>query len=190
MTTAHDAPHDELDELDGPYWSATRVALTVVVVLIVAMWVWIYVWAPRDNPDRLEARAFAETAQTWCEPFEAELDALPLTTTDTTIAERALNVAEGTRLTVAMVEGLKTEAELVTGENDRKLLELWFADWDAYVADREAYVERLRTAAPDADRSELAFTLTERASGGIYTRTIDGFAEVNEMPACAVPRDI
>ena len=187
MTTAYDAPHDELD---GRYWSATRIALAAVVLLIVAMWVWIYLWAPRDNPDRLETRAFAEAAQAWCEPFEADLDALPITTTDTTIEERADNVAEGTRLTATMVEGLKDEAASVTQENDRKLLDLWFADWDAYVADRELYVGRLRDAAPDADRSDLAFTLTERAAGGIYTRTIDGFAEVNEMTACGVPRDI
>ena len=187
MTTAYDAPHDELD---GPYWSATRVALAAVVLLIVAMWVWIYLWAPRDNPDRLETRAFAEAAQAWCEPFEADLDALPITTTDTTIDERADNVAEGTRITATMVEGLKDEAASVTQENDRKLLDLWFADWDAYIADREIYVRRLRDAPPDADRSDLAFTLTERASGGIYTRTIDGFAEVNEMTACEVPRDI
>jgi hypothetical protein len=187
MTTGYDAPHDELE---GRYWSATRIALGVVVLLITAMWVWIYLWAPRDNPDRLETRAFAEAAQAWCGPFEADLDALPLTTTDTTIAERADNVAEGTRLTAAMVEGLKAEAASVTQANDRQLLDLWFEDWDAYVADREAYVERLRTAAPDADRKDLAFTLTERAAGGIYTRTIDGFAEVNAMAACSVPRDI
>ena len=187
MTTAYDAPHDELD---GRYWSPTRIALAVVVALIVAMWVWIYLWAPRQNPDRLDDRAFADAAQAWCEPFATDLAALPITTTDTTIAERAANVVEGTRLTAAMIEGLKAEAALVTGENDRKLLELWFADWDAYVIDREAYAVRLRAASPDADRSELAFTLTERSSGGIYTRTIDGFAEVNDMPACAVPRDI
>jgi hypothetical protein len=187
VTTAYDAPHDELE---GRYWSATRIALAVVVLLIVAMWVWIYLWAPRDNPDRLATRAFADAAQEWCEPFAADLDALPLTTTDTTIAERADNVAEGTRLAIAMVEGLKREAPSVTDENDRQLLDLWFADWDAYVADREAYAERLRDAPPDADRKDLAFTLTERASGGIYTRTIDGFAEVNNMDACAVPRDI
>ena len=187
MTTAHDAPHDELD---GPYWSVTRVALAAVVLLILAMWVWIYLWAPRDNPDRLETRAYTQAAQEWCQPFEADLDALPITTTDTTIAERADNVAEGTRLTLAMVEGLRADASSVIAENDRRLLDLWFADWDAYVADREAYVERLRDAPPGADRSDLAFTLTERASGGIYTRTIDGFAEVNEMNACGVPGDI
>ncbi|MEZ5244674.1 MAG: hypothetical protein R2707_06245 [Acidimicrobiales bacterium] len=187
MTTAYDAPHDELE---GRYWSPTRIALALVVLLITAMWVWIYLWAPRSNPDRLDTRAFADAAQEWCEPFAADLDALPITTTDTTIAQRAINVAEGTRLTVAMVEGLKAEAAAVTDENDVQLLTLWFDDWDAYVADREAYVELLRDAPADADRKDLAFTLTERAAGGIYTRTIDGFAEVNDMASCAVPRDI
>ena len=50
-------------------------------------------------------------------------------------------------LTVAMVAALRGAAEAVTDETDRKLLDLWFADWDAYVRDRETYVERLRAAA-------------------------------------------
>lgn len=192
MTTLHDAPpaHGDEHDDDGRYWSATRVGLAVVVLLIVAMWVWIYLWAPRDNPDRLDTRSFAEAAQAHCLPFEAEFAALPITSTDTTIAQRADNVARGTDLTIAMVDGLKDAASTVTHDDDRRLLDLWFADWDAYVADREAYATRLRNAAPDADRADLAFTLTERSSGGIYTRTIDGFAEVNDMGACMVPGDI
>ena len=182
--------HSPNDELEGRYWSGTRIGLGVVVILITAMWIWIYVWAPRSNPDRLDTRSFATAAQALCAPVEAEIDALPITTTDTTIAERAASVAEGTRLTVDLVDRLRAEAESVTDENDRKLLELWFADWDAYVADRQAYGERLQSAPTDANRTDLAFTLTERASGGIYTRTIDGFAEVNDMSACGVPRDI
>lgn len=192
MTTTH-APRpasDGEDDEPGRYWSATRVGLAVVVLLIVAMWVWIYLWAPRDNPDRLETRAFADDAQALCTPFEADFAALPVTGTDTTIAQRADNVARGTGLTIAMVDALKDAASTVTHEDDRRLLDLWFADWDAYIADREAYAARLRDAAPDADRADLAFTLTERSSGGIYTRTIDGFAEVNDMGACMVPGDI
>ncbi len=187
MTTAYQAPHDEID---GPYWTVTKVALGFVVLAIVAMWVWIYIWAPRENPDRLETRAFTESAQALCVPYEVALDALPITTTQTTILERADLVSEGTRLTAAMVEELKTAAEAVDEESDRTLLDLWFADWDAYVGDRNAYEARLREAPADTDRRDLAFTLTERSSGGIYTRTIDGFAEVNEMAACSVPGDI
>ncbi len=188
MTTTHHAPDEELE--DQRYWGATRIALTVVVALIVAMWVWIYIWAPRTNPDRLDTRGFATEAETLCAPFAADLEGLPATTTDTTISERADLVTAGTRLTASMVEGLKAEAAAVTHENDSRLLELWFADWDAYLADRDAYVDRLRTAPPDADRNDLAFTLTERSSGGLYTRTIDGFAEVNDMTSCRVPGDI
>lgn len=187
MTTAYDAPHDEIGERR---WGPTQIALGVVVALIVAMWVWIYVWAPRDNPDRLETRAFAQEAETICAPFVADFEALPRANTETTITERTEAVAEGTRLTAAMVEALRASAASVTDENDRKLLDLWFADWDAYVDDREAYVARLEAAPPGADRSDFAFTLTERSSGGIYTVTIDGFAAVNDMGSCAVPRDI
>lgn len=187
MTTTYDAPHDELD---GTGAKITRIALAVIVILIVVMWVWIYIWAPRDNPDRLETRSFAEAAETLCGPLEQQIDALPRTTTETTVSERAQHVAEGTQLTATMVAGLKAEAESVTDENDLQLLELWFGDWDAYVLDREAYFQRLETAPADTRRSDLPFTLTERSDGGLYTRTIDGFAEVNDMPACGVPGDI
>ena len=56
MTTAYDAPHDELE---GRYWGPSRIALGVVDVAIVVFWGWIYLFAPRDNPDRLATRSFA-----------------------------------------------------------------------------------------------------------------------------------
>ncbi|MEQ8839741.1 MAG: hypothetical protein RIB98_02060 [Acidimicrobiales bacterium] len=187
MTSTYESPFEETEER---YWGATRIALTVVVLLIIAMWAWIYLWAPRDNPDRLETRSFATRAESLCAPLAADIAAIPATTTDTTIAERADFVTTGTEFAAAMVEGLKAESAAVTDENDRRLLEFWFADWDAYLADREAYAARLRAAPADANRSDLAFTISERSSGGQYTRTIDGFASVNDMTSCSVPGDI
>jgi len=187
MTTAYDTPHDELEE---PYWGATRIALGVVVALIVGMWVWIYVFAPRDNPDRLETRSFATAAEQICAPFSVQIFEIPRTTTDTSIAQRAEHVDRGTTLARDMIDDIKTAATVVTAARDLRLLELWFADWDAYIDDRNAYHDRLVHAPADANRRDLAFTLTERSSGGNYTKTIEGFAEVNDMSSCGVPGDI
>ena len=185
MTTAFDA-----DELDAPRWTPTRIVLIIVVALIAAMWIWIFLFAPRDNPDRLATRSFPEAAERICAPIQDEIDALPLVDTETTPADRARDVAVGTDLTIEMVAALRAAADDIDETGDLRLLELWFDDWDAYVADREAYVARLLAAGPDTPLDDLAFTLTERAPGGFYTRTIEGFANANDMASCHVPGDV
>jgi len=187
LTTAYDAPHDELE---GPYWNKTRLALSVVVILIVAMWVWIYLFAPRTNPDRLADRAFVAQAESICAPFSAEILALPRGNTATTPTSRARQVETGTNITRSMVDALEVAAASLEDPDDIKILEAWFEDWQAYLVDREAHVVKLDSAGPDTSARDLAFTLTERASGGIYTRRIDGLANVNDMESCQVPRDV
>ena len=52
--------------------TSTKVALTLVVLAIIAMWVWIYLFAPRDNPDRLQSRRFAVvSAEAICLPLQS-----------------------------------------------------------------------------------------------------------------------
>ena len=189
MTTAYDAPHDEIE---GPYWSGTRIALVVVIGLMVAMWIWIYLWAPRDNPDRLANRAFPDAAEPICAAFQAEIDEFPFFDTNTTIDSKAAQVTQGTELTATLVASLERQADSLVFDDpdDERLLGLWFADWHAYIDDREAYVAKLDAAGADTPLDELIFTLTERSSGGFYTRTIEGFANVNDMASCHVPGDV
>jgi len=187
LTTAYDAPHDELE---GPYWNKTRLGLVVVVVLIIAMWVWIYVFAPRTNPDRLTNREFVTQAETLCAPYAQQILDIPPGNTATTPAERARQVELGTDITREMIEALEVAAAQVTDPDEVEILEAWFVDWRAYVADREAHIVRLESATADSSARDLAFTLTERASGGFYTRRIDGLANVNGMTSCRVPEDV
>ncbi|GJM37775.1 MAG: hypothetical protein DHS20C19_11420 [Acidimicrobiales bacterium] len=189
MTTAYDAPHDEIER---PPSKVARLALGIVVLAMVAMWAWIYIWAPRDNPDRLSNRAFPEVVEPRCAALHAEIDELPFFDTSTTISEKADQVAHATELTERLVSDLEDEAASTTFDDpdDERLLDLWFGDWNAYLADRHAYVQLLRDAPADTPRDELSFTLTERSSGGFYTRTIEGFANVNDMSSCHVPTDI
>jgi len=187
LSTAFDAPHDELD---GPYWSGTRLALTVVVILIVAMWAWIYLFAPRSNPDRLADPDFADRAESICAPFHAEVLEIPPGNTATTPELRARQVETGTEITREMVAALQSAAASVVDPDDIRILDAWFEDWQAYLIDREAHAVKLDSAEPGTPSRDLAFTLTERASGGIYTRRIDGLANVNDMESCQVPRDV
>ena len=187
MTTAYDAPHDELE---GPYWNATRIGMTVALVLMVIMWGWIFIFSSRDNPDRLTDSAFPVAAEAACAPAQAAVGLLPPGNTATTPQERAVQVRTGTDITIDLVASLKQAAAAVSDVDDSRLLEAWFADWDAYIADREAYIVKLEAATDETPNTDLVFTLQERASGGVYTRRIDGFGNVNAMTSCHVPGDI
>lgn len=170
---------------------STRVALTLVAMAIVAMWVWIYLFAPRDNPDRLQSRSFAESAEAICLPLQAAINALPTGRDVDTVAERTEQIAAGTDLTETMVAALKDmSAAHVTDHHDSLILNAWFADWDAYLKDRWRHVATLDALGEEATGSDLRFILTERAEGGIYTRRMDGLANVNDMPSCHTPLDL
>ncbi|MCQ3807614.1 MAG: hypothetical protein OXB92_08810 [Acidimicrobiaceae bacterium] len=168
-----------------------RAALTLVVLAIVAMWAWIYLFAPRDNPDRLESRPFAAAAEAACLPLQSEINALPTGRDADTVAERTKQIIAGTELTETMVTALRGAVDAhVTDSHDLLILEAWFADWDAYLQDRWRHVSKLQSLGESAEGSDLRFILTERAEGGIYTRRIDGLANVNDMESCHTPLDL
>ena len=170
---------------------STKVALALVVLAIAAMWVWIYLFAPRNNPDRLQSRPFAETAEAICSPLQAEIDALPTGRDVDAVAERKAQIAAGTELTETMIAALKDASDTyVTDSGDSLILNAWFADWDAYVEDRWRHVSKLDALGEAATDSDLRFILRERAEGGIYTRRIDGLANVNDMGSCHTPLDL
>ncbi len=187
MTTAHDAPHDEIDERR---FTPTKIALGAVVVVSVAFWAWIFLFSSRDNPDRLVTRSFAATAEAICAPAQVAFSDLPLGNNATTPQERARQIEQGSAITVDLVRELKAAAASVTDEGDLRLLSLWFEDWDAYIEDRATYVAKLDAATEDTPNRDLIFTLRERAAGGTYTLRIDGFGNVNDMASCRTPGDI
>ncbi len=170
---------------------STKVALTLVVLAIIGMWVWIYLFAPRDNPDRLQSRSFAVAAEAVCAPLQARIDALPTGRDVEKVSERNDQIAAGTELTETMVAALKEAYRAhVTDQGDSQILDAWFADWDAYLEDRWRHVDKLHEWGEDATGSDLRFILRERAEGGIYTRRIDGLANVNDMSSCHTPLDL
>lgn len=170
---------------------STRATLTLVLLAIVAMWGWIYLFAPRDNPDRLESRAFAASAEAVCLPLQARINALPTGRDVKTVAARTEQIIAGTELTEAMVAALRDAVDRhVTASHDLLILEAWFDDWDAYLQDRRRHASKLQSLGESARGSDFRFILTERAEGGIYTRRIDGLANVNEMESCHTPLDL
>lgn len=185
-------PADNPDPSADPARSLSpgRLGLVLLVAAMLAFWVWIFVAAPRDNPDRFDDPAFALAAEPLCAAAQARIDALPAGHTAAGPAERAVTVREGTVLTVQMVDSLRgLAAEIPAGEQTDTLAE-WFSDWDVYIADRWAHVERLESADSETEARDLAFVVSEVVGGGHYTRRIDGLANVNDMRSCHVPLDI
>ena len=59
-------------------WSFGTVIATTVLVATFGFWVWAFSpWAPRDNPDRLEHRAFAESAESRCAAALDDIATIP-----------------------------------------------------------------------------------------------------------------
>lgn len=171
-------------------WSAGRAGLTMLVLGLVGFWAWVFLFAPRDNPDRLEADAFTERAEGICAATHAAIDALPSPRETPLPADRAVQVAVATDLTAAMVDELRAATNLITDPEDFETVERWLEDWDTYLGDRERHHDKLQAADEDTSGRDLAFTISETASGGAYTTRLAGFANVNNMASCDVPGDI
>lgn len=169
----------------------TKAALAVLVAAMVGMWVWIYLFAPRDNPDRLSSAGFTATAEEICAKYQAEINNLPTGRDVTTVQARNAQIISGTSLTETMVNALKdATSNLVTDAKDLRLLNEWYRDWDAYLLDRSNHSAKLAELGEQASDNDMRFILTQRAEGGIYTRRIDGFANVNGMTSCHTPLDL
>ena len=147
-------------------------------------------FAPGDNPDRLEDRDFAEQADARCAAAVEFIDTIPSARQAESRDERADQVETGTVEVEAMVVDLRSLAGDVESPDERAILTKWFADWDQYVVDRWAHVEKLRTADEDASDRELAFVVSAIIGSGIYTERLDGFARVNDMDNCLIPGDL
>ena len=169
----------------------TKTLLVILLLAMLAMWVWIYLFAPRTNPDRLQSRSFAQAAEAVCAPLQDVINALPSGRDVDTVAARNAQIIAGTELAEAMLMALRELAPLhLSDVGDQRLVDAWFADWDAYLQDRRNHTDKLGALGEQASDNDLRFILSQRAEGGIYTRRIDGFANVNDMASCHTPLDI
>lgn len=182
-TGTEPAPH-ALEPLAAP----SKVGRTLAVVAVLAMvlfWIWILSGGPRTpNADRLDDRAYVARTERRCEQLRTDLQALPSASATPTAAERADVLDRATGLVAEMVDDI--EADAPRSGDDAVSLESWFADWRTYLADRQAYADRLRVD-PGAK-----FLVSENAEfSDSVDKTIEVFAEdANDIDACATPGDV
>ncbi|MEO6988075.1 MAG: hypothetical protein ABI239_05435 [Aquihabitans sp.] len=177
------APSD-VDEPLAMRWTLGRVLALMVALATIVFWGWIFSGGPKStNPDRLDDRAYVTFAQQRCVQLNGDLAALPNAITAETATDRANVLDDANELVSAMVDDL--EARAPTEGDDGTSMRGWIADWRTYVADREDYADRLRE---DPDALMQITENTELHDG--VDKTIEIFADVNDMPECATPGDV
>lgn len=167
----------------GFRWTASSVGLLVAVILIALMWAYILSpWSKHgDTPTTLEDTSYTAAAEQICATSEVKINALPKAQTAKSPEERAQVLTQANALVADQVTQL--HALRATVEADRHYTDQWMADWDSYLASREAYARLLASGKDDR--------FTVQAEGGHpITERMDGFAMLNEMPSCQVPLDV
>lgn len=161
-----------------------RAAAVTLIVATVVFWVWIFSGAPkRSNPDRLDDRAFVERTHDRCQELRRDLDRLPDARTAEDATARSEVLQEANALVEAMLDEIEADAPVV-GDDGRRLRG-WFDDWRVYLADREAYEDALRR-----DPSARMIVSENPVLGDGVDKTVEVFADVNDMPDCATPGDV
>ena len=169
----------------------TRSILTRTLALIgfgvfATFWIWALFFASKEGVNRIEDRAWVESAQSICETAADERTALAnYTRLDEggaeLILQRAEIVDEATDTLERMLNSL--EALPLTGEKGQAIIPLWIDEYRTYLADRRNYTAQLRESGENLPFYETAnqIPISERLAT---------FAADNEMPACKPPLDL
>ena len=169
----------------------TRSVLTRAIALIgfgvfATFWIWALFFASKEGVNRVEDRAWVESAQSICETAADERTALAnYTRLDEggaeLIRQRADIVDEATDTLERMLNSL--EALPLTGEKGQAIIPLWIDEYRTYLGDRRTYTEQLRESGENLPFYETAnqIPISERLAT---------FAADNEMPACKPPLDL
>ena len=169
----------------------TRSVLTRTVALIgfgvfATFWIWALFFASKEGVNRVEDRAWVESAQSICETAADERTALAnYTRLDEggaeLIRQRADIVDEATDTLQRMLNSL--EALPLTGEKGQAIIPLWIDEYRTYLGDRRNYAAQLRESGENLPFYETAnqIPISERLAT---------FAADNEMPACKPPLDL
>lgn len=181
---ASSEPPSASDNYDGPRgFTTARIAGLLVVVALAVFWIYAFTpLSPKAKADGLVDKAMVARIDATCATAKTQIARVPFAFQSNTAADRADQVDEVTRLLGSMIGEIRTEQ--IANANDARLLGLWLADWDAYLADRRAYANGLRV------DERTPFTVTQRY-GAQITTGMDNFVTVmNKLGNCKTPSDV
>src|SRR4051794_23730795 len=123
-------------------WTIPRVLAVGTAGALILFWIWILSGAPKkQNPDRLDDRAWVSRAEATCAAAMHRIDELPPAQATKAAGARADVVAQANDELSAMLDRLS--ADPVTDTSDAELVRQWLADWRRYVGNRQDYARRL-----------------------------------------------
>ena len=164
----------------------TRTLALIGFGVFATFWIWALFFASKEGVNRIEDRAWVESAQSICETAADERTALAnYTRLDEggaeLILQRAEIVDEATDTLERMLNSL--EALPLTGEKGQAIIPLWIDEYRTYLGDRRNYTAQLRESGENLPFYETAnqIPISERLAT---------FAADNEMPACKPPLDL
>lgn len=159
-----------------------RVVGVVVMLAIVVFWIWIFSGAARrQNPDRVQDRAWTEQAEATCAATMEGIDERAAPAGRQQRAARADAIDASTEDLRVMIAELRSP--LPDSEADREVVEPWLTDWESLLEDRTTYAAAIRVN-PDAQ-----FLTTEKFNDPL-DKVIEIFADVNDMPSCGPAGDV
>ena len=169
--------------------TTVRVVLVTVVVALVAMWVYVLFIGKAHSPNKLADDTWPERAEPICAATASELAALPparsfidVKPKVEALRQRAVVGQQATDLLRRQLDQLRA-LPAPTGRYDGRLLEAWFADWDTYLADRQAHIADWQAG------NDRPFAEGEVEGGGPITDRMDSLADINGMTSCEAPLD-
>lgn len=178
------APEPEVDPTSDRPSVVLRGLAVVAALAMVLFWIWIFTGGPKKaNPDRLDDRAYVARTEQRCQRLLSDLKTLPPADSAASAVQRADVLDQANALVKSMVDDIGTGAPR-TGDDARRL-KGWLLDWRTYIGDRNDYARRLRTN-PDAQ----LLVSENSALRDPVDKTIEVFADVNDMPDCATPGDV
>ncbi|MDQ6697063.1 MAG: hypothetical protein M3Z46_06350 [Actinomycetota bacterium] len=167
----------------GRSWTLGRVLTVLIVLGLVVFWIWILSGAPsRNNPDRIDDRAFVTTMRVQCTAATKAINRLTPASESHTAAERADVVDQATTILTTLIDRIEADAPR-TGD-DGVRFRGWIRDWRTYLSDRRDYSRRLRV------NPGARLLLDVNKAHDSVDRAITNFADINDSPSCEAPGDV
>ena len=186
MTSLDPTPPPPADDPTAERRNPTKFLLGLLAVaVLLGGWVYVlFIYDPGLLIDELADKRFPTAAEEICATAVGRLEQLPQARETTSPFARADAVEQSNVILHQMIDDLEPFAPTEPAQVRDGVAE-WIGDWRTYIADRERYVDNLRSD-PDARFLESP---KGAATKGI-TRAIDGFAQVNSMNSCVTPQDV
>lgn len=159
---------------------AVRAGIGAVVVISVLVWFYAFVLADPTPTDKLSDPAFAADARPICKAAKDQILAEGLVGIAATSPQQRGDItARADAILRTMVDRLGTLVP--RGAGDARLVSGWLSDWNGYLADREAWVSKLKAG------QDVPFLERAHEGGAPASKTMDGFATANDLKDCSTP---